>query len=45
MEIYFSGLKRTMGEMIKADSPDYIAQEIAMKVKYYNILRETKYAY
>ena len=32
MEIYFSGLKRTMGEVIKAVRPDYIAQEIALKV-------------
>jgi transposase len=45
VEIYFSGLKRTMGEIIKANRPDYIAQEIALKVQYYNILREMKYAY
>ena len=45
MEIYFSGLKRTMGEVIKAVRPDYIAQEIALKVKYYNILREMTQAY
>ena len=32
VEIYFSGLKRTMGEVIKATRPDNIAQEIAMKV-------------
>ena len=34
----FSGLKRVMGEIIKARRPEYIAQEIAMKVHYYNIL-------
>ncbi|MCW6170438.1 MAG: transposase, partial [Thermoplasmatales archaeon] len=45
VEIYFSGLKRTMGEIIKAIRPDYIAQEIALKVQYYNILREMIYAY
>ena len=44
-EIYFSGLKRTMGEVIKAVRPDYIAQEIALKVQYYNMLREVTYAY
>ncbi len=32
-EIYFSGLKRTMGEVIKAVRPYYIAQEIALKVQ------------
>ena len=31
MEIYFSGLKRVMGEIIKARRHEYIAQEIAMK--------------
>ena len=45
VEIYFSGLKRTMGEVIKANRPDYIVQEIALKVQYYNILREMTYAY
>ena len=33
VEIYFSGLKRTMGEAIKAVRLDYIAQEIALKVQ------------
>ena len=33
VEIYFSGLKRTMGEVIKANRPDYIVQEIALKVQ------------
>ena len=45
VEIYFSGLKRTMGEVIKAVRPDYITQEIALKVQYYNILREMTHAY
>jgi len=43
--IYFSGLKRTMGEVIKAVRHDYIAQEIALKVQYYNITREMTHAY
>ena len=34
VEIYFSGLKRTIGEVIKAVRADYIAQEIALKVQY-----------
>jgi len=29
-----------MGEIIKARRPEYIAKEIAMKVHYYNILRQ-----
>lgn len=45
VEIYFSGLKRTMGEVIKAVRLDYIAQEIALKVQYYNIMREMTHAY
>ncbi len=45
VEIYFSGLKRTMGEVIKAVKPDYIVQEIALKVQYYNIMREMTHAY
>ena len=40
-----SRLKRIMGEVIKADRPEYIAQEIAMKVPCYNILREMTHAY
>ncbi|AKA48367.1 transposase [uncultured archaeon] len=45
VEIYFSGLKRTMGEVIKAVRSDYIVQEIALKVQYYNIMREMTHAY
>jgi hypothetical protein len=30
VEIYSSGLKRVMGEIIKAMRPEYMAQEIAM---------------
>jgi len=37
--IYFPGLKRVMGEIVKTKRPEYIAQEIAMKVHYYNIMR------
>jgi len=28
-----------MGEIVKTKRPEYIAQEIAMKVHYYNIMR------
>ena len=45
VEIYFSGLKSVMGEIIKARRPEYIAQEIAMKVHHYNILRQMTEAY
>lgn len=44
-EIYFSGLKRTVEEVIKANGPDYIAQEIATKMHYYNILRKMTHVY
>ncbi len=43
--IYFSGLKRTMGEVIKAKRTDYIAQEIALKVQFYNEMRQMTHAY
>jgi len=45
VEIYFSGLKRSMGEVIKAVRPEYIVQEIALKVQYYNLMREMTYTY
>jgi hypothetical protein len=45
VDIYFSGLKRVMGEIAKAKRPEYIAQEIAMKVHYYNILRQMTETY
>ncbi len=45
VEIYFSGLKRMMGEVTKAVRPDYIAQEIALKGQYYNIMRGMTHAY
>ncbi len=38
-------MKRTMGEIIKANKPDYIPQEIALKVQNYNFLREMTNAY
>jgi len=40
VEIYFPGLKRVMGEIVKARRPEYRAQEIATKVYYYNVLRQ-----
>ena len=45
VEIFFSGLRRTMGEVIKAMRPDNIAQEIAMKVAWYNEMRHMTEAY
>ncbi len=45
VEIYFSGLKRVMTEIIKAIKPEYIVQELALKVVTYNIMREMTYAY
>ena len=45
VEIFFAGLKRTMGEVIKAVKPDNIAQELAMKVIFYNDLRRMTEAY
>ena len=39
VEIYFSGLKRVMGEVIKARKLECVIQEIGMKVLYYNYLR------
>ena len=34
-----------MGEVVKAVKPDYIVQEIALKVQYYNIMRVMTHAY
>ncbi len=46
VEIHFSGFVRDNGrEVIKAVRPDYIVQEIALKVPYYNILLEMTHAY
>ena len=45
VEIYFSGLKRTTGELIKATKPGNISQEIAMKVVWYNGMRHMTEAY
>lgn len=39
VEIYSSGLKRTMSEIIKTNRPDYIVQEIVLKV-YCNTMLE-----
>ena len=45
VEIYFSGLKRVMGEIIRAKRTDYMIQEVGLKVLYYNIMRENTRAY
>ena len=45
VETYFSGLKRTIGEIIKAVRADYIVQVIALKVQYYNDMRRMTYTY
>ncbi|ARD84362.1 transposase IS4 family protein [Ferroplasma acidiphilum] len=45
VEIYFSGLKRVMTEVIKAKKIEYIIQELALKVVNYNIMREMTHAY
>ena len=45
VEIYFSGLKRVMSEVIKAKKIEYIIQELALKVVNYNIMREMTHAY
>ena len=45
VEIYFSGLKGVMGEVIKARKLEYVIQEIGLKVLYYNYLRSDTRAY
>ena len=45
VEIYFSGLKRTMGEVIRATRAENIAQEMSMKVVWYNKMRHMTEAY
>ncbi|AGO61916.1 IS5 family transposase [Ferroplasma acidarmanus] len=45
VEIYFSGLKRVMSEVIKAKKIEYIIQELALKVVNYNIMRGMTHAY
>ncbi len=45
VEIYFSGLKRVMSEVIKAKKIEYIVQELALKVVNYNIMRGMTHAY
>ena len=40
VEIYFSGLKRVMGEVIRARRTDYMIQEVGLKALYYNMMRE-----
>ena len=45
VEVYFSGLKRVMGEVIKARKLECVIQEIGLKVLYYNYLRSDTRAY
>ena len=45
VEIYFSGLKRVMSEVIKAKKIEYIIQELALKVVNYNIMKGMTHAY
>ena len=45
VEIYFSGLKRVMTEIIKAKKIEYIVQELALKVVNYNIMMGMTHAY
>ena len=40
VEIYFSGLKRVMGEVIRARRTDYMIQAVGLKVLYYIMMRE-----
>ena len=45
MEIYFSGLKRVMDEIIRARNPEYMIQEVGLKVLYYNMMRKNTRTY
>ncbi len=45
MGLYFSGLKRVMGEIIRAKRTDYMIQEVGLKVLYYNMMRENTRTY
>ena len=45
VEIYFSCLERNMVEVIEAVRHDYIAQGMALKVQYCNILMEMTHSY
>ncbi|MCL4480481.1 MAG: transposase [Candidatus Thermoplasmatota archaeon] len=45
VEIYFSGMKRVMGEIIKVRKLEYVIQEIGFKVLYHNYLRSDTRAY
>jgi len=40
VKIYFSGLNRVMGEVIRARKPEYMIQEVGLRVLHYNIMRE-----
>ncbi len=45
VKIYFSGLKRVMGEVIKARRTDYMIKEVDLKAPYYNMIRENTRTY
>jgi hypothetical protein len=45
VKFYFSDLKRTMGEVIKAIRPDNIAHKIAIKVVHYDEMMGMAEAY
>ncbi len=40
VEIYLSGLKRVMGEIIRARRTDYMIQKVGLKVLYYDIMKK-----
>ena len=40
VEIYFSGLKRVMGEVIRVKRANYMIQEVGLKVLYHNMMRK-----
>ena len=45
VKFYFSDLKRTMGEVIKAIRPDNIAHKIAIKIVHYDEMMGMTEAY
>jgi len=45
VEIYFSGIKRLFGEVIRAVKPEYIIQEMMLKVYFYNEFNKLKEGY
>ena len=45
VKIYFSGLKRVMGEVIKERRTDYMIKEVDLKAAYYIMIRENSRSY